>query len=228
MPPRQDVSQEAERATMSIAVESRFKGSADVLNQCELDELELDPALDWVHDDSRDGEAPWSNVECTSEVEDRNKEFLFSSATLKQRVMAGLTDVAVIGFSCIPFIALMELNDVDLLDRQVQLIIGSVAMLVYFLYTFLLLAVAGRTVGMMAVNVIAVDQQSKNLLSLKQGFLRALGFLVGALPFFLGHLWPLVDREQRSLSDIISGTSIASAFEEYPQGRVPWLYRHTG
>ncbi|MBI4470982.1 MAG: RDD family protein [Acidobacteria bacterium] len=196
--------------------------------------------LDWNEEDdnfdldtTKDGYLDYSEYRASEDVNTATDsplqvEFQFREASIRQRFVAGVVDVSLVLFACVPFAALIELNNVDLLDARVQMIMASVIALVHFLYTSLLLAIGGQTVGMMMTGIIAVDCENMDLPTFWGALRRSFGFVLSALPLFVGYFWPLIDRQHRSLSDIISGTSLKSAFEEYPSARVPWLYRPVG
>ncbi len=63
----------------------------------------------------------------------------------------------------------------------------------------------GQTVGMLAWRLRIV---SKDPMSLRNVLLRFIGAFVGFACFFLGYLWILFDRDQRSWSDMLSATTV--------------------
>ena len=75
------------------------------------------------------------------------------------------------------------------------------------LYHVLLWSWRGQTVGKMAVR-IKVQSRNGGPLSLGQSALRFLGYVVSALPIFLGLVIALFDRERRALHDILAGTVV--------------------
>jgi uncharacterized RDD family membrane protein YckC len=156
----------------------------------------------------------------------RPGEFQVQAATFSQRVRSGAIDGLVMGLVNVPFVALVELNNGNFADRRIQLVLGCIASILYLFYLTLMLVAAGQTIGMMVVGIIAVDARSLNLPSFTQAWRRAVGLLLAALPAMLGFLFPALDSQRRSLSDVISGTTVKQAFAEIPKVHAPWLYHH--
>lgn len=153
-------------------------------------------------------------------------EFQVQTATFAQRLRSGAIDGLVMVLANVPFVALVELNNGNFADWRIQLVLGCMAAILYLFYLTLMLVAAGQTIGMMAVGIIAVDARSFNLPSVRQALRRAIGPLLAALPGMLGFLFPILDSQRRSLSDMISGTTVKQAFEEISKVRAPWLYHH--
>jgi uncharacterized RDD family membrane protein YckC len=150
------------------------------------------------------------------------------TATFGQRFRSGMLDISVLALANVPFVALIELSNGSLLDPKIQIVLGVIALILYLFYTTLMLSVVGRTIGMMAVGMLAVDATSVNLPCFGQALRRALGFLLAAALAGLGFLVPAIDPKKRSLSDLISGTVVKSTFDELdelPEFGAPWLYR---
>lgn len=84
-------------------------------------------------------------------------------------------------------------------------IIGSL----YLFYSFFWRR-SGQTLGMQAWRIrIASPREANTRPSHKACLLRFIGALISFATFGLGYLWQLVDRENRSLPDLISGTKLA-------------------
>jgi len=64
----------------------------------------------------------------------------------------------------------------------------------------------GWTLGKRLVNVVVVDYQTKQRLTLKQSFLRYVGHVASTLPFFAGYIMVVFNPEKRGLHDFIAGT----------------------
>jgi uncharacterized RDD family membrane protein YckC len=142
-----------------------------------------------------------------------------------QRVRSGVIDAAVLLIANIPFVALAEMSNARVLDRNILLALGATSLVLYFYYTLLMLGVSGQTIGMKAVGVLVLDARSLNLPSLSQAFGRAVGFLLSVATAGFSFLIPIIDPHHRSLSDLISRTVVKSAFDEPPVIMTPWLYR---
>jgi uncharacterized RDD family membrane protein YckC len=149
-------------------------------------------------------------------------------ASLARRVGAALIDIGVILFSAIPFIASVELVYGDFSHRAVRLALVGTVGAIGVLYETILLSVAGRTVGMAAAGLLALNAQTMNLPSAGQAVRHILGSLLGAIPLFFGFLWALFNRERRTFADIFSGIvvkRVAASVYESQEIHAPWLYR---
>lgn len=149
-------------------------------------------------------------------------------AGLFRRLYAGVVDVGVITFACLPFVSCVELAQGNLTDWRVLALVGVVAAVVGFIYLSLLLTMGGRTVGMAAAGLLVLDARTMDLPSFFQVVLRVVGLLLGIAPFGVGLFWVLVDRERRTFSDLFSRTIVRRVSEsvyDSQQVRAPWLYR---
>jgi uncharacterized RDD family membrane protein YckC len=77
------------------------------------------------------------------------------------------------------------------------------------LYFTVLPAWAGQTVGKIFMGLRVETLEGENL-SLGQGFLRFVSFLLALLPVGLGLLWVLVDEERRGWHDRIAVTRVVA------------------
>lgn len=76
----------------------------------------------------------------------------------------------------------------------------------------------GWTIGKRLVNVVVVDYQTKQKLTLKQSFLRYAGHIASTLPFFAGYIMVVFNPEKRALHDFIAGTqSFVFTTQDEPQ-----------
>lgn len=145
-----------------------------------------------------------------------------------RRLYAGLVDVGIIAFACLPFVSCVELAQGNLTDWRVLALLGIAAALVGVIYLSLLLTMGGRTVGMAAAGLLVLDARTMDLPSFFQVVLRMVGLLLGIAPFGIGLLWAVIDRERRTFSDLLSRTVVRRVSEslyESQQIRAPWLYR---
>ncbi len=221
--------------------------SANVLQPERVAKVRSLPQDDWPGDDLSD--APdWPSADVTPLAETPTSSGEKEGARARQNVTplsqeiadpirpagffrrlgAGLIDVGVIAFTCVPFVSCVELAGANLADRRVLLLLGIVAAAVGFLYLSVLLTMAGRTIGMAAVGLLALDARTMDLPSFFQVVLRALGFLLGIALVGSGLFWSLVDRERRTFSDLLSRTvvrCVSDSIYDSQQVRAPWLYR---
>lgn len=79
--------------------------------------------------------------------------------------------------------------------------------LFYFTYFY---GTTGETIGkiIMGLKVVSVDGSP---LTFTQGFLRAIGYWISALPFLLGFFWFFLDKDGQCLHDKIAGTYVVRA-----------------
>lgn len=73
----------------------------------------------------------------------------------------------------------------------------------------------GQTPGKRIMRIRVVDDAGRPI-SRKHAVGRALGKMVSALPLYIGFLWPLWDRENRALHDIIATTRVVAAPDLQP------------
>jgi len=198
--------------------------------QVHFDEVPDDPTTTDIEPCTEPGETAADyevgSVELSLPQGERSREFQVQTATFWQRVRSGVLDVVVMIFVNIPFAALVELGGGNFADRRIQLVLGCMASILYVFYVTLMLATAGQTIGMMVTGIVAVDARSLNFPTVTQAMRRAIGPMLAAVPLMLGFLFPALDAQRRSVSDMISGTTVKQAFEEMAEVEVPWLYHH--
>jgi len=111
-----------------------------------------------------------------------------------------------IGFaarSCAEAITGQDLGDSDQILLE---LIGAAAVVVPALYFALLNAGGGQTLGKIAVN-LRVERVDGGGLPLVRSVLRALGYLVSAVPLGLGFLLA-IGRSRRALHDYLAGSAV--------------------
>ncbi len=137
-------------------------------------------------------------------------------AGLQLRIVAFVLDVLVlISFGMLFVAAILALLVIDSdsgnpSDRAFLISAGILALYIFAfvpLYHVLLWSWRGQTVGKMAVR-IKVQSRNGGPLSLGQSALRLLGYVVSALPIFLGLVIAVFDRERRAFHDILAGTVV--------------------
>jgi len=149
-------------------------------------------------------------------------------ASLGRRLGAAFIDLGVVIFSAIPFIAGVELVFGDFSHRFVRLALVGIVAAIGVLYETLMLSVAGRTIGMAAAGLLALNARTMDLPSAGQALRHLLGSMLGAIPLFFGFFWALFDRERRTFADIFSGIvvkRVAESVYESQEVHAPWLYR---
>jgi len=99
-------------------------------------------------------------------------------------------------------------------DQSTPLAIASLAIWA-FLYTFVSLAITGRTPGkgLAGLRVVSADGSAPSVRTL---FVRTLVFPISALFFGIGFLLIVVQREHRALHDLIAGTAVVYDWGDRP------------
>lgn len=95
---------------------------------------------------------------------------------------------------------------------------------------FILLVIFWRrwqaTPGKLLLDCRVVDAQTLQPLTLKQAIIRALGYIVSALPLYLGFLWMAWDKRKQGLHDKLAGSVVIQVADDYSEITLPqWLER---
>lgn len=86
---------------------------------------------------------------------------------------------------------------------------------VYYVFLWTL---TGQTLGMILLGLRVVTIEGRRL-SIWRSMLRYFGYVVAALPFFLGFAWILVDNRRQGWHDKIAGTYVAYVWAARPDER---------
>ena len=128
-------------------------------------------------------------------------------ATFGQRAVALLIDWLLVIVISMPLIVVAfgaEYFSLDPVRRSgdllIALLVGGV--IVTFWRHF------GATPGKLAVGIRIVDARTGKTPSTRRLVLRLAGYLLSALPFYLGFLWAAVDRRKQGWHDKIAGTVV--------------------
>ena len=128
-------------------------------------------------------------------------------APVALRIVAALVDVAVFCLVAFPFVATTYAIDGDFTRPSVALLLSSTLVLLAAFYLVSMLAIAGRTVGMMFGKLHVVDFEGGAPTS-RDILLRVAGYFVAAIPLGLGFVWALFNSERCGWHDLISGTRV--------------------
>jgi len=95
---------------------------------------------------------------------------------------------------------------------------------------FILLVIFWRrwqaTPGKLLLDCRVVDAQTLQPLTLKQAIIRALGYIVSALPLYLGFVWMAWDKRKQGLHDKLAGSVVIQVADDYSEITLPqWLER---
>lgn len=86
---------------------------------------------------------------------------------------------------------------------------------VYIGYPIFFWTFTGQTPGMMVMGLRVVTTDG-HYLSLGRSIRRLIGFVIAALPLFLGFFWILIDDRRRGWHDKIAGTCVVYAWRARP------------
>jgi len=98
-------------------------------------------------------------------------------------------------------------------------IYGVADLLLSKLLPFLLLVMLwrrlGATPGKILLDCRVVDAQTLEALSLRSAIIRAAGYILSALPVYLGFLWMAIDKRKQGLHDKLAGTLVLHDPDDY-------------
>ncbi len=146
---------------------------------------------------------------------DLMREEVVENGGFLARAMALVMDLLIIivlqiGCLVIPVAALLQ-GDFAVQTLLASFFIGvSLVVLSPFLallYFVLLHGSLGQTLGKMLMGVCVVSADGGKI-TVGVAFLRAIGFLISAVPFGLGLLWVLADRQGRAWHDYLAMTRV--------------------
>jgi len=142
-------------------------------------------------------------------------------ATPGARLGAYVVDIAIqIGVAFVVFLVAglvaggAALTDSGLLQGS-AIIVGVLAILVYFLWTLFYFPYfwshGGQTPGMRMTHVKVVRDVDGGPITFGPAFLRLVGYWINNLVFYIGFIWILVDKRRRGWHDLIAGTCVIEA-----------------
>ena len=138
-----------------------------------------------------------------------NSEELYDDrAPIFSRVTGSAIDLLVIAFASSPFAAIIELTNGNWNDWRVVASMGSIFLIVMFLYLTASTALAGRTWGMSTLSLRAVDADTGLPPTTRQSVARAILYIVSLITLGFGILYALFDAEGRTAHDHLSGTAV--------------------
>ncbi len=132
----------------------------------------------------------------------------YRTAPRFSRFLGAIVDVLVVGFLCTPFAAVVELTNRNWLDFNVIGVAAIVFSTVSFLYFTISTALTGRTLGTRLFSLRIVDARTGLIPTGKQSAGRALVYLATLLTLGLVSAYALIDREQRTPHDRLTGTAV--------------------
>lgn len=95
---------------------------------------------------------------------------------------------------------------------------GLIDLFISYLFPFVLVIVFWRTwratPGKLLLDCRVVDAVSLQPLSLRQAIIRALGYILSALPLYLGFVWAAIDKRKQTLHDKLAGSVVIQVVDD--------------
>ena len=103
----------------------------------------------------------------------------------------------------------------QLVSTETVIAVFTLSTIVYYVFFWMM---TGQTLGMMLLGLRVVTVEGRRL-TVWRAILRFLGYMIAALPFFLGFAWILVDNRRQGWHDKIAGTYVAYVWAAKPDER---------
>ena len=103
----------------------------------------------------------------------------------------------------------------DTVDVAAVILATLLSISVYIGYPLLFWTLTGQTPGMMLLGLRVVTTDGRYL-SLGRAIRRLIGYVVAALPVYLGFLWILIDDRRQGWHDKIAGTCVVYSWHAHP------------
>lgn len=103
----------------------------------------------------------------------------------------------------------------QLLSTETVIAVLTLSTIVYYVFLW---AMTGQTLGMILLGLRVVTIEGRRL-TIWRATLRFIGYMIAALPFFLGFAWILVDDRRQGWHDKIAGTYVAYVWAAKPDER---------
>lgn len=95
---------------------------------------------------------------------------------------------------------------------------GVADLLITYVAPFVLIIFCWRrwqaTPGKFLLECRVVDARTHQRLSLRQSVIRALGYILSALPFYLGFVWAAFDKRKQALHDKLAGSVVIQVIDD--------------
>jgi uncharacterized RDD family membrane protein YckC len=127
-------------------------------------------------------------------------------------LLTGVIDLAVIGVSSLPFLALIGLYNGNFGLTSTRTGAAIIVSMIAFFYLALTQSLCSRTFGMMATRTRIIDVFTGESIPASRAIMRTAGYFIGALPAFIGLLWAAFSPQRRGWHDYIAGTRVISEF----------------
>jgi uncharacterized RDD family membrane protein YckC len=128
-----------------------------------------------------------------------------------RRIIGGLVDLFVLALLCSPFVAGVMWMEADWRDPKVIVLAVATAVIVNFLYSTIMTALTGRTLGMRLLQLRVIDARTGLIPTGKQSAGRALLYLASFASAGIALMYALVDSEKRTAHDRFTQTAVIRA-----------------
>ena len=103
----------------------------------------------------------------------------------------------------------------QLVSTGTVIAVFTLSTIVYYVFFW---TITGQTLGMILMGLRVVTIEGRRLTAWR-AIIRFIGYIIAALPFFLGFAWILVDNRRQGWHDKIAGTYVAYIWAAKPDER---------
>jgi len=103
----------------------------------------------------------------------------------------------------------------QLVSGETVIAVFTMSTIVYYVFFW---TITGQTLGMILMGLRVVTIEGRRLTAWR-AIIRFIGYIIAALPFFLGFAWVLVDNRRQGWHDKIAGTYVAYIWAAKPDER---------
>ena len=103
----------------------------------------------------------------------------------------------------------------QLVSTGTAIAVFTISTIVYYVFFWMM---TGQTLGMILMGLRVVTIEGRRLTAWRAN-IRFIGYIIAALPFFLGFAWILVDNRRQGWHDKIAGTYVAYIWAAKPDER---------
>ena len=103
----------------------------------------------------------------------------------------------------------------QLVSTETVIAVFTLSTIIYYVFFWMM---TGQTLGMIFLGLRVVTIEGRRL-TVWRAIIKFIGFIIAALPFFLGFAWILVDNRRQGWHDKIAGTYVAYVWAAKPDER---------
>ena len=103
----------------------------------------------------------------------------------------------------------------QLVSTETVIAVFTLSTIVYYVFFW---TITGQTLGMILMGLRVVTIEGRRL-TVWRAIIRFIGYIIAALPFFLGFAWILVDNRRQGWHDKLAGTYVAYIWAAKPDER---------